>query len=91
MDRLTRQVAIAQLLTMSSGEVRARAAALRETPPAPKEWADTAAQVLEEQAVLAGRLSTLRMEFDDPQWQRLGVLLREGLEAEDAADTVRAG
>lgn len=74
---------------MTAPELLDRAAALRQAPPIPPEWARFG-HVLAEQADLAAALAPLRVEFDDAQWQHLGALLEEGLEPDHAAALVRA-
>lgn len=91
MDRVTRLLAVRQLLGMSAPELLDRAAALREAPPMPSDWAARLGDVLEEQALLAAALAPLRVEFDEAQWHHLGVLICEGLEPDHAAALVRAG
>jgi hypothetical protein len=89
MDRVTRLVAVRQMLAMTAPDLLERAAALRGAPPVPPEWAQFAG-VLEEQADLAAALAPLRVEFDDAQWDHLGALICEGLEPDHAANLVRA-
>ena len=91
MDRVTRLVTVRELLGMTAPELLERAAALRAAPPMPSDWAARLGDVLEEQAALADALAPLRVEFDDAQWQHLGVLICEGLEPDHAAALVRAG
>jgi hypothetical protein len=91
MDRVTRLVALRQLLGMTAPELLDRAAALRQAPPIPPDWAAQLGDVLDEQAALAAALAPLRVEFDDAQWRHLSVLLEEGLEPDHAASLVRAG
>jgi hypothetical protein len=90
-DRVTRQVTVRQLLEMTAPELLERASALRQAPPIPSNWAAELGGVLEEQAALASALAPLRVEFDDAQWQHLGVLIGEDLEPDHAAALVRAG
>lgn len=87
MDRVTRRVAVRQMLGMTAPELLDRAAALRQAAPIPPEWARFG-HVLAKQADLAA--APLRVEFDDAQWQHLGALLEEGLEPDHAAALVRA-
>jgi hypothetical protein len=89
MYRVTRLVAVRQMLGMTEPELLVHAAALRDAPPVPPEWAQFAG-VLEEQADLAAALAPLRVEFDDAQWDHLGALMWEGLEPDQAAALVRA-
>ena len=91
MGRVTRLVTVHQLLGMTAPELLERAAALREAPPLPSDWAARLGDVLEEQAALADALAPLRVELYEANWQHLGVLICEGLEPDQAAALVGAG
>lgn len=56
MDRVTRRVAVRQMLGMTAPELLDRAAALRQAAPIPPEWARFG-HVLAEQADLAAALA----------------------------------